>query len=104
MKAKKESKKKFHVNEDESAWGGFLVDAGCRGGRHCARQPLCLLLLGISGNRTRPIEWRAKGEKGEIQCLLRQLQAIRVGTSIYRCKPSRVHIRKRYTLSTFEVR
>ena len=25
-------------------------------------------------------EWRAKGEKGEIQCLLRQLQAIRVGT------------------------
>jgi transposase len=25
-------------------------------------------------------EWRSKGEKGEIQCLLRQLQAIRVGT------------------------
>ena len=27
MKAKKDSKKKFQVNEDESAWGGFLVDA-----------------------------------------------------------------------------
>src|SRR4029077_18574017 len=25
-------------------------------------------------------EWRAKGEKGEVQRLLRQLQAIRVGT------------------------
>jgi hypothetical protein len=27
LKAKKDSKKKFQVNEDESAWGGFLVDA-----------------------------------------------------------------------------